>query len=187
MQVNVPFPLFLPIFLDLVLDSMDRSGCCQEYEVTTLAVPTTIPGARPYSRHTRSEHYVYEQQWERNCRTGPLHWRQQLLVVGELGLAAWDSHQWDSVPLPPTEIATSSTRSTPSSSRPPPFIPSTIFQLVNRIKCENSNNKIRFFQKVKKFTMTWLPRLELLRWDQICKISRRHYNKDNIEQDVFGQ
>ena len=60
-----------------------------------------------------------------------VHWRQQLLVVGELGLAGWDSHQWDSVPLPPTEIATSGTRSTPSSSRPPPFIPSTIFQLVD--------------------------------------------------------
>ena len=69
-HINVTFPLFPPIFLDP--DSMVRSGCCQEYEVTTLAVPTTIPGARPYSRHTRVEHYVYEQQWERNCRTGPL-------------------------------------------------------------------------------------------------------------------
>ena len=116
-----------------------------------------------------------------------VHWRQQLLVVGELGLAGWDSHQWDSVPLPPTEIATSGTRSTPSSSRPPPFIPITIFQLVNRIKCENSNNQIRFFQRLKKTAMAWLPGLEFLRWDQICKISRRHYNEDNIEQDVFGQ
>ena len=106
-----------------------------------------------------------------------VHWRQQLLVVGELGLAGWDSHQWDSVPLPPTEIATSGTRSTPSSSRPPPFIPITIFQLVNRIKCENSNNQIRFFQRLKKTTMAWLPGLEFLRWDQICKISRRHYTK----------
>ena len=110
-----------------------------------------------------------------------VHWRQQLLVVGELGLAGWDSHQWDSVPLPLTEIATSGTRSTPSSSRPPPFIPITIFQLVNRIKCEDSNNPIHFFQRLKKTTMTWLRRLELLRWDQICKISRRHYNKDNKE------
>ena len=58
------FSSFPPIFLDPVLDSLVRSGCCQEYEVTTLAVPTTIPGARPYSRHTRLEHYVYvyEQQ-----------------------------------------------------------------------------------------------------------------------------
>ena len=104
-----------------------------------------------------------------------VHWRQQLLVVGELGLAGWDSHQWDSVPLPPTEIATSGTRSTPSSSRPPPFIPPTIFQLVSSMK--NSNNPIRFFQRLKKTTMAWLPGLEFLRWDQICKISRRHYTK----------
>ena len=167
-----PFSSFLSMFLDPVLDSMDRSGCCQEYEVTTLAVPTTIPGARPYSRHT----FMCTNNSE-SATVELVHWRQQLLVVGELGLAGWDSHQWDSVPLPPTEIATSGTRSTPSSSRPPPFIPSTIFQLVIRIKWENSNNPIRFFQRLKKTTMTWLPLLEFLRWDQICKISLWHYTK----------
>ena len=64
--------LFSSHFSWPILDSLARSGCCQEYEVTTLAVPTTIPRARPYSRHTRLKHYVYEQQRERNCRTGPL-------------------------------------------------------------------------------------------------------------------